>query len=80
MVIIHENCVRYGKEGDHIDYVKGVNIAGFVKVRRCHGSPGSSLIKPPDIAYMVMKRRRLGKRVFSLECADFPDKLVSSRI
>jgi glutamate dehydrogenase (NADP+) len=24
--------VEYGKEGDWIDYVKGANIAGFVKV------------------------------------------------
>ena len=32
MIAIHENCVRYGKEGPYIDYVKGANIAGFVKV------------------------------------------------
>lgn len=32
MVAIHEQCVRYGKEGKYIDYVKGANIAGFVKV------------------------------------------------
>jgi glutamate dehydrogenase (NADP+) len=29
---IHDNCRRYGEEGDHINYVKGANIAGFVKV------------------------------------------------
>ena len=29
---IHENCVQYGREGNFIDYVKGANIAGFVKV------------------------------------------------
>ncbi len=29
---IHEACVRYGKEGDFINYVNGANIAGFVKV------------------------------------------------
>ena len=29
---IHASCVEYGKEGDYIDYVKGANIAGFVKV------------------------------------------------
>lgn len=30
---IHENCVKYGKEADGtINYVKGANIAGFVKV------------------------------------------------
>ena len=29
---IHESCIKYGKEGDYINYVKGANIAGFVKV------------------------------------------------
>lgn len=30
---IHTACVQYGKEGDgYVDYVKGANIAGFVKV------------------------------------------------
>ena len=29
---IHEACVPYGKEGDFINYVKGANIAGFIKV------------------------------------------------
>jgi len=29
---IHETCVKHGKEGDYIDYVKGANIGGFVKV------------------------------------------------
>ena len=32
MVSIHKACVKYGKEGDYVDYVKGANIAGFVKV------------------------------------------------
>ena len=29
---IHEQCVKYGTEGDVVDYVKGANIAGFMKV------------------------------------------------
>lgn len=29
---IHGQCVHYGKEGDRVDYVKGANLAGFVKV------------------------------------------------
>lgn len=29
---IHDKCVQYGKDGDYIDYVKGANVAGFVKV------------------------------------------------
>ena len=32
MKSIHETCVKYGKEGDYINYVKGANIGGFVKV------------------------------------------------
>lgn len=33
MTNIHEACVKYGKNADgYIDYVKGANIAGFVKV------------------------------------------------
>ena len=33
MVSIHEACVAYGRlEDGSIDYVKGANIAGFVKV------------------------------------------------
>jgi glutamate dehydrogenase/leucine dehydrogenase len=29
---IHENCVKYGKNGSYTNYVQGANIAGFVKV------------------------------------------------
>ena len=29
---IHDSCVKYGKEGDFIDYVKGANIAAFYKI------------------------------------------------
>ncbi len=29
---IHDTCVAHGKEGDKIDYVKGANIGGFIKV------------------------------------------------
>jgi glutamate dehydrogenase (NADP+) len=30
---IHTACVKYGKDGDgHVDYVKGANVAGFVKL------------------------------------------------
>ena len=33
MTNIHENCVKYGTQPDgYVDYVKGANIAGFVKV------------------------------------------------
>ncbi len=29
---IHDQCVAYGEEKDWIDYPKGANIAGFIKV------------------------------------------------
>lgn len=29
---VHSQCLRYGREGDYINYVKGANIAGFMKV------------------------------------------------
>ena len=32
MINIHEACVKHGKDGDYIDYVKGANIAGFIKI------------------------------------------------
>jgi glutamate dehydrogenase (NADP+) len=32
MKSIHSACVQYGKDGDYVNYVKGANIAGFVKV------------------------------------------------
>ncbi len=32
MKSIHESCVDHGYENDHINYVKGANIAGFIKV------------------------------------------------
>ena len=32
MIAIHESCVKYGKEGNYVNYVNGANIAGFVKV------------------------------------------------
>ena len=35
MQSIHEQCVQYGKQPDgYIDYVKGANIAGFMKVAK----------------------------------------------
>ena len=32
MIKIHESCVRYGKDDGYVDYVKGANTAGFLKV------------------------------------------------
>jgi glutamate dehydrogenase/leucine dehydrogenase len=29
---IHQQCVKYGDEGGFVNYVRGANIAGFVKV------------------------------------------------
>jgi glutamate dehydrogenase/leucine dehydrogenase len=32
MIDIHSTCVKYGTEGNFINYVKGANIGGFIKV------------------------------------------------
>ncbi len=32
MCDIHEKCVQFGAEGEHVDYVTGANVAGFVRV------------------------------------------------
>ena len=29
---IHAQCVEHGREGDSVNYVKGANLAGFIKV------------------------------------------------
>ena len=38
---IHEQCVKYGKQADgYIDYVKGANVAGFLKVAKAMMAQG----------------------------------------
>ena len=38
---IHESCVKYGKcEDGYIDYVKGANVAGFLKVAKAMMAQG----------------------------------------
>ena len=38
---IHENCVKYGTEKDgYINYVKGANVAGFIKVAKAMMAQG----------------------------------------
>lgn len=32
MADIHRKCVEYGSRGDHVDYIDGANLAGFVKI------------------------------------------------
>jgi glutamate dehydrogenase (NADP+) len=31
MKAIHEQCIKYGKEGNWVNYVKGANVGGFIK-------------------------------------------------
>ena len=39
---IHENCVKYGTEADgYVNYVKGANVAGFIKVARAMMAQGT---------------------------------------
>lgn len=37
---IHEQCMTHGKEGNYVNYVKGANIAGFMKVARAMMAQG----------------------------------------
>ncbi|MCD7937015.1 MAG: NADP-specific glutamate dehydrogenase [Tannerellaceae bacterium] len=37
---IHRQCVAHGREGNYINYVKGANIAGFMKVARAMMAQG----------------------------------------
>ena len=37
---IHNQCVSHGKEGEYINYVKGANIAGFMKVAKAMMAQG----------------------------------------
>lgn len=38
---IHANCVKYGTEADgYINYVKGANVAGFMKVAKAMMAQG----------------------------------------
>jgi glutamate dehydrogenase (NADP+) len=37
---IHQQCVAYGQEGGYINYVKGANIAGFMKVAKAMMAQG----------------------------------------
>ncbi len=46
---IHESCVKYGKQADgYVDYVKGANIAGFLKVANAMIRPGSGVIRKSE--------------------------------
>jgi len=41
MADIHENCVKYGTQPDgYINYVKGANVAGFIKVAKAMMAQG----------------------------------------
>ena len=41
MAEIHKQCVKYGTEEDgYINYVRGANVAGFMKVARAMMAQG----------------------------------------
>ncbi|MBO5226303.1 MAG: NADP-specific glutamate dehydrogenase [Parabacteroides sp.] len=40
MSAIHQQCVEHGQEGEYINYVKGANIAGFMKVAKAMMAQG----------------------------------------
>lgn len=37
---VHDQCLQYGREAEYINYVKGANIAGFMKVARAMMAQG----------------------------------------
>jgi len=40
MVNIHKTCVKYGRDGDYVNYLKGANIGGFIKVAHAMRAQG----------------------------------------
>ncbi|MDL2255389.1 NADP-specific glutamate dehydrogenase [Parabacteroides sp. OttesenSCG-928-G06] len=40
MTAIHGQCLAYGREGDYVNYVKGANVAGFMKVAKAMMAQG----------------------------------------
>jgi glutamate dehydrogenase (NADP+) len=40
MSSIHQQCVEHGREGGYVNYVKGANVAGFMKVARAMMAQG----------------------------------------
>lgn len=40
MSAIHQQCVEHGNDGKYINYVKGANIAGFMKVAKAMMAQG----------------------------------------
>ena len=40
MGAIHEQCLAHGKDGNYVNYVKGANIAGFMKVAKAMMAQG----------------------------------------
>ena len=40
MSAIHEQCIEHGRDGKYINYVKGANIAGFMKVAKAMMAQG----------------------------------------
>lgn len=38
---IHTQCVKYGKDGDTVNYVKGANIGGFIRVAEAMSAYGA---------------------------------------
>jgi len=51
MIDIHEQCVKYGKDNDYVDYVKGANLAGFIKVANAMLDRGNCLVSNFPIKY-----------------------------
>ena len=49
---IHGQCVKFGTDGDYVDYVNGANLAGFVKVADAMRRTASCSHKPARVCLM----------------------------
>lgn len=68
MADIHHQCELFGKESDgFVNYVKGANVAGFMKRGACHDGSGYSLTRNPCTAIRIRSGRTSPPRM--VECA-----------
>ena len=72
---IHENCVKYGTEADgYINYVKGANVAGFIKVAKAMMAQGVIQL----YSAIIIRKQKIGAHKLKLNkglCLCDPDIL-----
>ena len=61
---IHEACVQYGTEADgYVNYVKGANVAGFMKVAKAMMAQGI-VYKTIPLLLSIFAVQGAGKTIF----------------